>query len=93
MPEKEYDVNALRRLWNDHTMRPEDVAKELGISTTFLRRLALRHHLPRRPVWRDRSDNDAPDAVEELLSQDSLQLSPWVRSRIEQLRLGMPSPA
>lgn len=93
MPEKPYDVPALYRLWNNHAMRPEDVAKELGISTSFLRRLAVRHRLPPRPVWRDRSDNDAPSQAEELLSQDSLRLSPWVQARIKELRLGMPTNA
>lgn len=93
MPVKSYDVPLLFRLWADLSLRPEEVAMRLGISTSFLRRAAAHHHLPPRPVWRDRSDNDAPNDAEEMLSGESLALSPWVLARIEQLRLGMPSRA
>lgn len=86
MPRKSIDVPALFRLWNDHTMRPEDVARQLGISTTHLRRAASYYGLPPRPAWRDTRDNDAPSDAEELLSQDSLALSPWVAQRAEMFR-------
>lgn len=93
MPVKSYDVPLLFRLWADLSLRPEEVAMRLGISTSFLRRAAAHHHLPPRPVWRDRSDNDAPNDAEEMLSQDSLRLSPWVQSRIRELGLGMATNA
>jgi hypothetical protein len=86
MPRKAIDVPALFRLWNDHTIRPEDVAIKLGISTTYLRRAAAYYGLAARPVWRDTSDNDAPSDAEELRSQDSLALSPWVAARAEMFR-------
>jgi hypothetical protein len=86
MPRKNFDVPALFRLWNDHTIRPEDVARQLGISTTHLRRAASHYGLPQRPAWRDTSDNEAPSQVEEMLSQDSLALSPWVAQRAEMFR-------
>ena len=93
MPVKSYDVPLLLRLWNDQNLRTDEVAMRLGISTSFLWRAAAHHHLPPRPAWRDRSDNDAPSDAEDMLSGESLALSPWVRSRIEQLRLGMPARA
>ena len=86
MPRKPIDVPALFRLWNDHTIRPEDIARRLGISTTFLRRAVSHYGLPSRPAWRDTSENEAPSDAEELLSRDSLALSPWVAQRAEMFR-------
>ena len=86
MPVKKIDVPTLFRLWNDHSRRPEDVARELGVSMSYLRRAASVYRLPPRPPWRNTSDNDAPSEAEELLSRDSLALSPWVAKRAEQFR-------
>ncbi len=86
MPTKKIDIPTLFCLWNDHSRRPEDVARELGVSMSYLRRAASVYRLPPRPPWRNTSDNDAPSDAEELLSQDSLALSPWVAKRAEQFR-------
>lgn len=91
MPVKPYDARALFQLWNDHTLRPEEVARRLGISMSMLRRAAAHHHLPSRPAWRDRSENYAPSEGEDLASGESLRLSPWVQARINELRIGLPA--
>ena len=83
----EVDVPLMFRLWNDASMRAEDVALALGVSTATLRKIAARHGLrgrinPPSPI----NFLDAPSPAEDLLSQDSLALSPWVEERAREVR-------
>ena len=80
------DVPLMFRLWNDDTLRTEDVALQLGLSTGTLRKVASRHGLNHRVSAPSGEISEAPSEAEELLSQDSLALSPWVAERAEMFR-------
>jgi hypothetical protein len=82
----ELDVPLMFRLWNDDTLRTEDVALQLGLSTGTLRKVASRHGLNHRVSTPSGEISEAPSEVEEMLSQDSLALSPWVAQRAEMFR-------
>jgi hypothetical protein len=81
------DVPALFRLWNDHSLTVSEVARDLGVSDRHVRRLARDRALPERPYcWRHSSAT-----AEELEDEDgaeTLELSPYVKRRIELLKLG-----
>ena len=85
---KKYEVNVplMFQLWHDDTLRTEDVALQLGLSTGTLRKVATRHGLTHRVSTPSGEISDAPSQAEELLSQDSLALSPWVAERAEMFR-------
>jgi hypothetical protein len=85
---KKYDIDVplMFRLWNDDTLRTEDVALQLGLSTGTLRKVASRHGLNHRVSAPSGEISEAPSEAEELLSQDSLALSPWVAERAEMFR-------
>ena len=81
------DVPLMFQLWNDKTIRIEDVALRLRVSTGTLRKIASRHGLHHRdtpPLTFEFLD--APSPAEDLLSQDSLALSPWVEQRAKEVR-------
>jgi hypothetical protein len=80
------DVPLMFKLWHDPTLRTEDVALRLGLSTGQLRKVAHGYGLPSRVSTPSGEITEAPSEVEELLSQDSLALSPWVAKRAEQFR-------
>lgn len=81
------DVPTLFRLWHDASLRLEDVALRLGISVSTLRKLAARHGLRTRPAPPAVLEFlDAPSPAENLLSQGSLALSPWVEARAREVR-------
>jgi hypothetical protein len=80
------DVALMFRLWNDHTLRTEDVALQLGLSTGTLRKIAHDHGLHSRTSTPSGEITDAPSDAEDMLSQDSLALSPWVAERAERFR-------
>ena len=82
----EVDVALMFRLWHDGTLRTEDVALRLGLSTGTLRKIATRHGLTHRVSVPSGESGEAPSNVEEMLSQDSLALSPWVAQRAEMFR-------
>jgi hypothetical protein len=82
----EVDVPLMFKLWHDDTLRTEDVALQLGLSTGTLRKVATRHGLTHRVSTPSGEISDAPSQAEELLSQDSLALSPWVAQRAEMFR-------
>lgn len=82
----EIDVPLMFRLWHDDTLRTEDVALQLGLSTPTLRKVAARHGLNHRLSTPSGETGEAPTPAEELLSQDSLALSPWVAQRAEMFR-------
>jgi len=90
------DVPLMFQLWRDDTLRTEEVALRLGLSTGMLRTVAKRHGLLHRVSTPSGEISDAPSDVEEMLSQDSLALSPWVAARAamfrkEKERRGEPS--
>jgi hypothetical protein len=80
------DVPLMFKLWRDDTLRTEDVALQLGLSTGTLRKVASRHGLTHRLSTPSGEISDAPSLAEELLSQDSLALSPWVAERAAMFR-------
>ena len=82
----EVDVPLMFKLWNDGTLRTEDVALRLGLSTGTLRKVASQHGLTHRVSTPSGESGEAPSDVEEMLSQDSLALSPWVAERAEMFR-------
>lgn len=83
---KNIDVKRLFQLWNDDTVRTDEICLHLMVSMGTLRTLAARYGLPRRRGPRDTSDNDAPSMAEDAASQDSLDLSPWVAAQVATLR-------
>lgn len=81
------DLPAFFRLWHDASLRIEEVALQLKISTGTLRKIAAQHGLTQRatpPLLLEFTD--APSDAEDLLSQDSLALSPWVEARAREVR-------
>lgn len=83
----EVDVRMLFKLWHDATLRIEDVALQLGVSRSTVVKIAATHGLRNRPSPPALLEfTDAPSAAEELLSQDSLALSPWVEARAREVR-------
>jgi hypothetical protein len=82
----EVDVPLMFRLWADDTLRTEDVALQMQLSTGTLRKIASRHGLNHRVSTPSGEISEAPSEAEELLSQDSLALSPWVAQRAEMFR-------
>jgi len=82
----EVDVPLMFKLWNDDTLRTEDVAMQLGISTNTLRKIGRRHGLLHRVSPMVNDVHGAPSDAEDLLSRDSLALSPWVAARAEMFR-------
>jgi len=82
----EVDVPLMFKLWNDDTLRTEDVAMQLGISTNTLRKIGRRHGLVHRVSPMVNEVHGAPSDAEDLLSRDSLALSPWVAQRAEMFR-------
>jgi hypothetical protein len=64
-----------------------EVVRDLGISECRLRHVARQRALPERPYcWRPPSatKSEAEDDGE----PETLELSPWVQSRIKELKLG-----
>jgi hypothetical protein len=82
----EVDVPLMFKLWHDDTLRTEDVAMQLGISTNTLRKIGRRHGLLHRVSPMVNEVHGAPSDAEDLLSRDSLALSPWVAARAEMFR-------
>jgi len=82
----EVDVPTMFKLWNDDTLRTEEVAMQLGISTNTLRKIGRRHGLLHRVSPMVNDVHGAPSDAEDMLSRDSLALSPWVAARAEMFR-------
>jgi hypothetical protein len=80
------DVPLMFKLWHDDTLRTEDVALRLKLSTGTLRTVAKRHGLLHRVSTPSGETHEAPSEAEDMLSRDSLALSPWVAARAEMFR-------
>ncbi len=83
---REVDVPLMFQLWHDDTLRTEDVALRLKLSTGMLRTVAKRHGLLHRVSVPSGETQEAPSEAEEMLSRDSLALSPWVAARAAMFR-------
>ena len=82
---KTYDVDALQAGW----LAGESVsslAGKVGIGMTTIRNMASAGKLPWRESQRH-EEPEAPSPEDAEASEDSLRLSPWVQSRIRELRL------
>jgi hypothetical protein len=81
------DVPPLFKLWNDHSRTTSEVARDLGVSDRHLRRVARERALPERPYcWR--ACSATAEEIEDDDGTETLELSPWVQSRIKELKLG-----
>lgn len=93
MPRKKRGVFTQKELfeaWNDADLTVCEVARAIGVTDRTLHSLAREHQLPPRPVvdWRVRDERDLPpDAFGEPECSESLDLCPWVKRRIAELRL------
>lgn len=82
---KTYDVDALHAGW----LAGESVsslAGKVGIGITTIRSMQAAGKLPWRASQRD-AEPEAPSPEDAAASEDSLRLSPWVQSRIRELRI------
>jgi hypothetical protein len=82
---KTIDMDGLRAGW----VAGESVASlagRLGVGMTTIRNLATSGKLPWREPQSDQ-EPEPPSAEDAEASQDSLTLSPWVQSRIRELRI------
>lgn len=85
------DVPRLFELWSNSDLTRDEIARELKLTSRQLQTSSERYGLgPRGACHRAFSMEDAESPEEEQASADSLRLSPWVQSRIEELQLGMP---
>lgn len=93
MPRKKRGVFTQKELfeaWNDADLTVCEVARAIGVTDRTLHSLAREHQLPPRPEvdWRLRDDaGGPPDQWGEPEGGDSLDLCPWVQSRIAELKL------
>ena len=87
------DVPTLFRLWHDTDYTRAEIARELGLKERQLQDVAVRYGLKARGAChRAFSMQDGAESPEEdTASGESLALSPWVQSRIRELRIGMPA--
>ena len=81
------DIPTMFLLWHDASLRIEEVALRLGVSRSTVVKLAAKHGLKNRQSPPSAIEFlDAPSPAEDLLSQDSLALSPWVEERARPVR-------
>lgn len=81
------DVALLFRLWNEGLSRIE-IARHFKISVSTLHGWQKRYRLPKRTVdVRPQScEPPPPSEADDILSQESLALSPWVEARARECR-------
>lgn len=77
----------LLELW-ESAMTLSEIGVQLSCAPATVIRLGRRHKLPSRKAFSAEAV-EAVSAEEEAASCDSLQLSPWVQSRIRELGLGV----
>jgi hypothetical protein len=88
-PRKVVPALQLFAAWARADLTRSEVARELGVSDKQLDRLAKLHKLPPRPptLRNTRQVESAPDDFGEPEPPETLDLCPWVRKRIAELRL------
>lgn len=91
MPQIAFHTPTLYAAWNDHSLTVTEVARQCGLTTGQLYRVAREHALPPRPR-QQRAHSLEEDATpeEDAESRDSLALATAVRRRILELGIGMP---
>lgn len=85
-----YTQRELFAAWGNADLTVCEASRSIGVTEQTLRVLARQHQLPPRPEvdWRLRDDrNGPPDLWGEPEPSESLDLCPWVKARIEELRL------
>lgn len=78
------DIDELRQLW-DAGWLVDDLAKRYRCTRTFIYWLRKKYRIPER----DRSQSTEPpppSPADDVLSRDSLALSPWVEARAREIR-------
>jgi predicted DNA-binding transcriptional regulator AlpA len=84
------DVPTLFASWNNHSLTVTEVARACGVTTGQLYALARQHALPKRPRLNRAFTLDEGEPPGSDDSPESLELSPYVKARIRELRIGMP---
>ena len=78
------DLEELRQLWESGWL-VEDLAKRYGCTNTYIYWLRKKYGIANRS--RSQSTEPPPPSVaDDLLSRDSLALSPWVEARAKAVR-------
>jgi uncharacterized protein YjcR len=81
------DVALLFRLWNEGLSRIE-IARQFGISVSTLHAWQKRYGLPKRTadIRPQSCEPEPPSEADDILSRESLALSPWVAERAEEVK-------
>ena len=78
------DLEELRQLWETGWL-VEDLAERYGVTQTYIYWLRKKYGIANRS--RSQSTEPPPPSVaDDLLSRDSLALSPWVEERAREVR-------
>ena len=94
-PRNHVDVDLLRTLWADRTVRSCEIAERLGISSVRMYQCAQALQLPPRNlppggirdvVLPDLVDDGEAEPHEESEGEESLRLDPWVAKRAAVVR-------
>lgn len=73
--------------WADSRLTFTEVARKLGITDKQLYLLVRKHGLPKRPAVARNEMGGCPDDWGEPEPMETLDLSPWVQSRIRELNI------
>lgn len=80
-------VKNLFAAWADERLTITEVARKLGITDKQLYLLAKKHALPKRGAVVRYEVGGCPDDWGEPEPMETLELSPWVLSRIRELKI------
>jgi hypothetical protein len=80
-------VKNLFAAWADQRLTTIEVARKLGITDKQLYLLAKKHALPKRAAVVRHEIGGCPDDWGEPEPMETLELSPWVLSRIRELKI------
>lgn len=83
----EVPVPALYAAWADERLTFTEVARKLGITDKQLYLLVRKHALPKRENKFRAPLGGCPDDWGEPEPMETLELSPWVQERIQELKL------
>lgn len=85
------DVPRLFEMWNDTDYTRPEIARSLGLTEKQLQTSSRRYGLGPRGCCHRAFVIEEASPEEDAASSESLALSPWVQSRIKELRIGMPA--